>query len=153
MIQRIQSIYLFLVFVLAVLVIFFPIVDFQADSQLFSLRISGFSGAEGIENLPNTSVISILTALLGILAIGTIFQFSNRKFQMKLNGVALLVNFGLLISIFLITDRTAALETVFDKPEYTYGAFFPIASVLFIILANRSIRKDEALVKQSERLR
>ncbi len=153
MIQRIQSVYLLLVFILAALVIFFPIVEFHADNQTFYLRVFGFSGADGIENLPNASIIGILTAALGIISIGTIFQFSNRKLQMKLNGVALLVNFGLLISIFLITDKAVALEKVYDNLEYTYGAFFPIASVLFIILANRSIRKDEALVKQSERLR
>jgi peptidoglycan/LPS O-acetylase OafA/YrhL len=153
MLQRIQSVYLFLVFVMIGLMIFFPLAEFESDHIQFYLNIFEFENADGVEGLPNPMIIGILTAILGIITIGTIFQFSNRKLQMKLNAVSLLINFGLLISIFLIVDKTAALGQVSDTPEYTYGSFFPMVSVLLIILANRSIRKDEALVKQSERLR
>lgn len=153
MIQRIQSLYLFLVFILTALILFFPITEFYIQGQSFYLHVFSFENAEGIKGLPNPSIIGILTALLCISSLGSIFQFGNRKLQVKVNAVSLLLNFGVLGSIFYISDKVAAIDLVFKQPEYTYGAFFPIASVLFIILANRSIRKDEALVKQSERIR
>ena len=153
MLQRKQSLYLFVVFILVGLMVFFPLVEFQASEYNFTMNLFYFVGAGDLGGLPNPSVIGILTALLGVVSLGTIFQFSNRKLQMKLNGLSLLLNFGILLSIFFITDKVAAMEEVGDKPQYLVAAFFPVASVLFIVLANRSIRKDEALVKQSERIR
>jgi len=153
MIQRIQSLWLFLVFLMATLMLFFPMAEFQADTQIFTLTVFNVEGAEGIAGIPNPSLIGILTAVLGVLALGSIFQFKNRKLQMKINMAAMLVNMGLLLTIFIIADKIADLENVAEDYSFLLGSWFPIAGILFLILANRSIRKDEALVKQSERLR
>jgi hypothetical protein len=91
--------------------------------------------------------------LVGFFDIGNIFQFKNRKLQIKINMVAMLVNMGLLVAIFVIADKIAALDTVADEYDYLYGSWFPVAGILFLVLANKGIRKDEALVRQSERLR
>jgi len=154
MIQRVQSIYLFLVFVVAVVLIFFPLATFSVGDNIFNMTIMGFDGADslGLE-LPNNMVIGILTALLGVLSLYTIFQFKNRKLQMKLNMISMLINFGLLAAIFIYSDMVAALDQVSADFQYDMASYFPIASVLFLILANRNIRADEKLVRQSERLR
>ena len=36
---------------------------------------------------------------------------------------------------------------------YSYGFYFPVAALAFQFLANRGIKKDEALVRSVERLR
>lgn len=153
MLQRIQTLYLFLVFLAAALMLFFPLVEFISGSITIYLKVFSIEHSEGIDGLPNPSVIGFLVAALGVISMGSIFQFQNRRFQMKINAVALLVNFGLLVAIFLVSDKIAANDLVNDKPDYLFGAYLPVVSVLFLILANRSIRKDEALVKQSERIR
>ena len=154
MIQRVQSIYLFLVFVVAVVLIFFPLATFHTADHIFQMNIMGFSGAEELGlNLPNVMAIGILTALLGMISLFTIFQFKNRKLQMKLNMVSMLVNFGLLGAIFFYADRISAMEAVNPEFSYDVAAYFPIVSVLLLILANRNIRGDEKLIRQSERLR
>ena len=154
MIQRVQSIYLFLVFIVAVVLIFFPLATFHTSDHIFQMNIMGFSGAENLDlNLPNVMVIGILTALLGMLSLFTIFQFKNRKLQMKLNMGSMLINFGLLAAIFIYSDNIAAIEGVNSTFSYDIAAYFPIVSVLLLILANRNIRADEKLVRQSERLR
>ena len=154
MIQRVQSIYLFLVFVVAVVLMFFPLASFSAGEHIFNMNIMGFDGAEdlGIE-LPNIMIIGILTALLGAMSLFTIFQFKNRKLQMKLNMVNMLINFGLLAAIFFYSDMIAAMDAVSSEFRYDIAAYFPIASVLLLILSNRNIRADEKLIRQSERLR
>jgi len=154
MIQRVQSIYLFLVFVVAVVLMFFPLATFNVGEHIFNMNIMGFEGADelGIK-LPNVIIIGILTALLGALSLFTIFQFRNRKLQMKLNMVSMLINFGLLIAIFMYSDSVAAMDAVASEFHYDIAAYFPIASVLLLILSNRNIRADEKLVRQSERLR
>jgi len=153
MIQRIQTLWLFLVLLMASLVLFFPIASFNAETQQLTLTVFSVEGAGDMAGIPNPSIIGILTAILGVLALGNIFQFKNRKLQIKINMVAMLVNMGLLVAIFVIADKIAALDTVADEYDYLYGSWFPVAGILFLVLANKGIRKDEALVRQSERLR
>ena len=153
MIQRIQTLWLFLVFLMAALTMFFPLATFHgANGELMKMGIFAVEGAGDIA-VPNVSVIGVLVALLAVLGMGNIFQFNNRKRQLKINMVAMLVNMGLVIAIFLLADKIAALDDVLDKYDFEFAAYFPVASVLFLILANRNIRKDEALVKQADRIR
>ncbi len=47
------------------------------------------------------------------------------------------------------------IRTQLEHYEVSYGPgiFFPIISLLFILLANRAIRKDENLVRAADRIR
>jgi len=36
---------------------------------------------------------------------------------------------------------------------YQFGMYIPLISLVFLVLASRAIRKDEALIKSSDRLR
>ncbi len=156
MIQRIQSVYLALVFIIVAVFSFLPLVIFHAGDQVFYMSVFRFEGAENLafaNDLPNIWPLPILTALLGILALLSIFRYKNRNQQLKINMFNMLVNFGLLISVFLYADNVANIIDVNNKLSYDVGAYFPIITILLLILANRSIRKDEKLVKAADRLR
>lgn len=156
MIQRIQSVYLGLVFIIVAVFSFLPLVIFKSGEHVFYMNIFRFEGIENLafaDMLPNIWPIPILTALLGVLAGVSIFRYKNRSQQLKINMLNMLINFGLLISVFLYADSVAQLNEVSDKIIYDIGAYFPIVTVLLLILANRSIRKDEKLVKAADRLR
>ncbi len=152
MIQRIQTVFLFLVFVVALLLIFFPLASFNIDGSVFQMNIMGFDGVDHLDTeVPNNMAIGILDALLGIISLFAIFQFKNRKLQMKIVMINMLINFALLAAIFYYADFVATSLSI--KADYDIAAYFPIVSVLLLILANRNIRADEKLVRQSERLR
>jgi nitric oxide reductase large subunit len=152
MIQRVQSIFLFLVFVVSVILIFFPLASFNIDGSVFQMNIMGFNGIDSLDvELPNVMLIGVLTALLGVMSLFTIFRFKNRKLQMKLIMINLFINFGLLGAIFYYSDSVANMLDI--KPDYDIAAYFPVVSVLLLILANRNVRADEKLIRQSERLR
>jgi len=152
MIQRIQTVFLFLVFLVAILLMFFPLASFHIDESVFQMNLFGFDGANHLDaEMPNIMAIGILDALLGIMALFAIFQFKNRKFQMKLVMIIMLINFGLLAAIFYYAEQVGTSLDI--KANYDIAAYFPIVSVLFLIYANRNIRADEKLVRQSERLR
>lgn len=156
MIQRIQSVYLVLVFIIIAVLSFLPLVLFHTEDQIFIMNLFRFEGVESFSfasSLPNIWPIAILAALMGILAGVSIFRYKNRSQQLKLNMLNMLVNFGLLISIFLYADTVAQLPEVTDKLSYDLGAYFPIVTVVLLILANRNIRKDEKMVKAADRLR
>jgi hypothetical protein len=36
---------------------------------------------------------------------------------------------------------------------YQFGMYIPLISLIFLVLASRAIRKDEELIKSSDRLR
>ena len=156
MIQRVQSIYLILIFVLVGVMSFLPLVIFQTSDHVFYMNLFYFEGVEHLSfafDLPNIWPIAALAIVLALLSVYSLFRFQNRKQQMLLNMINMLVNFGLLISIFLYADSVASFADVKGEVIYDVAAYFPIVTVLLLILANRNIRKDEKMVKQSDRLR
>ncbi len=156
MIQRVQSIYLILIFVLVGVMSFLPLVIFQTSDHIFYMNLFYFEGVEHLSfavDLPNIWPIAALAIVLALLSVYSLFRFQNRKQQMLLNMINMLVNFGLLISIFLYADSVASFADVKGEVIYDVAAYFPIVTVLLLILANRNIRKDEKLVKESDRLR
>jgi len=156
MIQRVQTIYLALVFILIAIMLFLPVVVFHAGDVVFYMNIFRFEGIENLafaEQLPNIWPLPIFGGFLGIISLVSIFRYNNRKQQMFINMIALMFNFALLAGIFLFADNVAAFEEVNNKVIYDVAAYFPIITVLLLILANRNIRKDEKLVKSADRLR
>ncbi len=156
MIQRIQSIYLALVFILIAIMSFLPVVVFHTADAVFYMNIFRFEGVDNmsfIAELPNIWPLAIFASLLAILSGFSIFKYKNRKLQMTINMVAMLMNFGLLGFTFYYSDVVSQIKEVAFEPTFDVAAFFPIATVLLLILANRNIRKDEKLVRESERLR
>jgi hypothetical protein len=156
MIQRVQSIYLALIFILVAVMSFLPLVVFQTVDHIFYMNIFRFEGVENLEfvaNLPNIWPIGVLASILAVLSIYSLVNYKNRKQQMLVNMFNMLINFALLIAIFLYADNVASIENVNNEVIYDVAAYFPIATVLLLILANRNIRKDEKLVKEADRLR
>ncbi len=156
MIQRVQTIYLAIVFILVAVMSFLPIVVFHTGDLFFYMSIFRFEGVDAIpfaSKLPNIWPLPVFAALLGVISLVSIFRYNNRKQQMFINMIALMFNFALLAGIFLFADKTASLPEVDNKIIYDVAAYFPVVTVLMLILANRNIRKDEKLVKSADRLR
>lgn len=135
MIQRKQSIYLFL-----------------------AALVSGVS--TGFANLwmdikgwiqPTDDAISLALFLISaILALVVIFLFKNRKLQMNLIKVAIVLN---ILLIGYLAYRLSTLPGGFSDSEKGIGLFAPFTSIILLLLANRFIKKDEALVKSIDRFR
>ena len=84
------------------------------------------------------------------LAIITIFMFKNRKFQFVLGRLNIILNFFLL-GLFVYQSLNVSGET--NVSEKGIGILLPIISIVFLVLANKAIKKDEDLVKSVDRLR
>ncbi len=134
MIQRVQTVYLFLALLSSLLGCFyFPIIE---GPELSSLAMNDI-----------TYLISfVLSALLSLLAV---FSYKDRKRQVVLGRLVVIINFvlfGLILYLYF---------TAYDTSSFTLGtgSFMPIASVILTSLANRAIMKDESLVRAAERFR
>lgn len=79
-----------------------------------------------------------------------VFKYKNRQTQFVLNRLGLLLNL-FLVGFFVYRSLTISGET--EVSEKGIGLLMPVVSIVFLVLANKAIKKDEALVKSADRLR
>ena len=136
MIQRIQSVYLVIVALMSSVLPFF--VNLWSDTQGIAVYAN------------NELLISITFYISAAMALWTIFLFKNRKNQFVVNRLNMILNLFLL-GFFVYRSLNLSGETLVS--EKGIGMLIPIFSIIFLVLANRAIKKDEDLVKSVDRLR
>ena len=131
MLQRIQSLYT---------------LGFISITLLYSLRFP-----ISLKVNPNTFqwILSYTPYLVAILAFVSLFLFSKRKVQIRLNTFILLSSIG--YEAFSIIQVFEQFKTL--KELILIHCALVFLSWLFLILANRYIKKDEALIRSVDRLR
>ena len=136
MIQRIQTLYLALVaLVAAILPFFVPLWSTESGSGFFAK-----------DNL----MIAVLFYGISILAVIAIFLYKKRQNQFVVNRLNMILNLFLL-GFFVYRSLNLSGETAVS--EKGIGMLIPVFSIVFLVLANRAIKKDEDLVKSVDRLR
>lgn len=154
MIQRIQSLFLFLAFVCVALLFVFPVADLLYPEGRYTLYIMGLykSQPEMADKIFTSIPLIVLAAASAILSIVTVFMFKARPKQIRNNRINLLITATLIILIFFYIDKAVSISPDSSK-TYSVGIVFPIIALVFILLANRAIKKDEALVRSADRIR
>ena len=136
MIQRIQTIYLVIsALVIGALFLWFPVI---LDPD----------GAPVIER--GEPLVAGLIFFSLALAVLSILSFKNRQRQFVLNRLNIISNF-VLLGVFVYRSLTLSGETLVS--EKGIGVLLPIISIVFLVLANKAIKRDEDLVKSVDRLR
>jgi hypothetical protein len=154
MIQRIQSLFLLLAAVCPALLFLLPYAGFQLDGRHHDLLVCGLTGTEGtgategVMSLPTIAV----TILCVLIPLYVIFLYRKRLLQIKLAKLTIFLNAGLMVLMFAVADKVSVMLSGSDR-SYSLGAVFPIFAIIFLILAIRSIRKDEELVRSADRIR
>ncbi len=142
MIQRIQTVYLFLIAILSCALIFVFNLWQISEAKVFAFDL--FS-AEGMLH----KLVPVFFVLSGLVALGTIFLYKNRQLQFVLGRIIILINLFLLgILIYLSLNLPGEVSS-----EKGIGMFIPTIVVLLSVMANKAIKKDEDLVKSVDRLR
>lgn len=155
MIQRIQSVFLFLAVVFAGLLFVCPIASFDYGNDLMTLTILNVENQQDALYFSNTYTLPLLivTILMSVVPLFTIFKFKNRNLQLKLSSLTVFLNAVFCGLIFLYytsnIQKTIASETV----TYLFGAYIPLINMVLAVLAMRWIKKDIELIKSVDRLR
>lgn len=149
MLQRIQSVFLFLAGGASFGMFGLPFASTDeaiAQSDLF---------ADSVYTVTDHIALTILFVLAGALSLAAIFLFKNRPLQINLSRVAFVASIiGLVLGIILfINDEITKNAEAMPNPEDGIGVLLPILAAVFLLLAMRYIRKDEKLVRSSDRLR
>jgi len=134
MIQRVQSLYL-LGALLANVAYYF---------------MGQINGASGQNQWSLDSVEVTLEMVLMVLIVWSIFKFKQRLHQFVLNRLSIILNF-VLVGVFAY--QSLNLPGEISVSQKGIGVLLPIISIVFLVLANKAIKRDEDLVKSVDRLR
>ena len=146
MIQRIQSIYLFLAAAAGFGMLALPFATTASSVTTSSLF------ADASYNVNDNIGLLVLFAVAGAMALAAIFLFNKRSVQMKIAQFSIVANVvGLVLAIILFWQDGLISSDVAVNDGV--GAYLPFAFLLFGILALRAIGKDDKLVKSMDRLR
>ena len=147
-IQRIQSIYLLIAVILMVVFAFFPALSFElADKTvLYGALESGRAGSMHINPLLITLII-----LIAVLAFIDIFLFKNLQRQMTVCFVDIIIGLAMLIAIcvqaFVVGNREG--WTV----SWQWYVLLPVLSIIFLMMAHKSMSNDKKKLRDADRLR
>lgn len=130
MIQRIQTLYLFAAAIFSALAAFLlPMYVLDGNSFAATANASTFGGFGG-----SMAFFS-----------GAILLYRNRKVQLLIVRLGMLVNLLVLGSLIMIIQGEGAAAS--------YGVVVPFINVVVAFMASRGIQKDEAKVRSLDRLR
>lgn len=136
MIQRVQTVWMFLAAILVFL----------------TLQFSFYNGTLAADNTyhavmaTDNFLLLILTSALGTGIVIDIFLFKNRTIQSRIILLAIIME---CVIIFLYIKETNKYST----GSFTLWSAFHILIIIFLILAARGIYKDSKLIRDSNRLR
>ncbi len=131
MIQRIQSIYL-MVAAIAMTLISFKVPVYTLNETLFMAQ--------------DDTKMFILTIVGAIFSLLGLFMFKNRKFQMKLIRLTVLIQMIIGVRLFMLLNK---FEVVLNNTLLFLMAF----SLIALIMAYRGVKKDNDLVRSVDRIR
>ncbi len=130
MIQRIQTVYLLAAALFTGALFFTPFMFVQTERIMYT----------------DSLTFTILISITSLISFADIFCYKNRIMQMRIAMMNTLILFGFQcwIAYIFFTTKGAAFSTT---------ALFPLISMVLLLLAFRSIARDEALVQSADRLR
>ena len=156
MIQRIQTLYLFIVVIAMSLTLFVPsmrtISPEGIDYALSTLH--GFYPIEqgGFHLNGVTMWLTITNIVILLIALFTIFTYKWRVIQMRFSSFNMVLLIGY-YAIFFFTRYVVLQQNPMDSTTLSWPIILPFISAILTYLALRAIAKDEALVRSLDRLR
>jgi hypothetical protein len=158
MIQRIQTVYLSLAVIAAILTFFFPYAHFYSgDIKVAEYAMFGVFNVQS-KTLEMSGVYGFPEWAMGALAVliplVAILLYKNRPVQYRVARLAYLVNMAYVAYLFFAIDEVNG--TLFSgelSVMHHVGFYLPVAAIVLAFLGVRGIKKDEDLVKSLDRIR
>ena len=148
MLQRIQSLYLLIATGSIGLMLTFPFLtstEKVTGSMLLSDQVFDFN---------DHLAIPIIFGMVALISLIAIFLFKNRKLQLTLTGLSLILIIGGMGFLgFLCGADFGNKSDVISNLQPAIGISTPFLMIIFIAMARGRIKKDEALIRSANRLR
>lgn len=148
--QRIQTLFLAVTIIALLISLILPLWQGQLGGSTIVLTPFYLLNGDQYNYIPYSAIAMLAVAGITIALI-EMRRFDNRIVQMKLGALNTLLLAGLMICVYVFTNNLTTQYPI-SSPNQT-SLFLIFAAVLCNWLALRFIRRDERLVRDSERLR
>lgn len=147
MIQRIQTVYLFISTLLIGLLFLWPFAEIVNEGVLYLFNYKGIilDGTLKENGFSIAVLIGIIMALHGV----AILNYKNRIRQIRIIVFTILLMLGLFGMFFFFTYYSFSDAQI----SFKISILFPVVAIILDYLAIRAIGKDEALIRSIHRIR
>lgn len=153
MIQRKQTIFLFVAIILTVVCLCMPIGNLKTintlgsdESVIYNLWITNSSGIYDFKVWPLFAIL-LITCPIAIIAI---FTYHNRITQSRFCMFNILLTLGWYVVYAMIALN---LQENGSKLHMSFFVVLPLISIILYFMARKAILADEALVRSADRIR
>ncbi len=155
MIQRVQTIYLFIASLLVTLSLFMPLAFFATNDQFFNLYAIGLRGVEGGDVVQGTIYMFALLIVCAILPFVNIFLYNNRMLQIRLCCVeaVLLIGANIIMGVYFFLSYRVFADFAISTQGFKPALIFPLVAIFFTYLAGRGVLADEIKIRSIDRIR
>ena len=156
MIQRKQTLFLFLAVIAYALCLFLPVMGIVpqgmgADAMVYNLGT--VSGDGGIQMEATCMPLFLLCAVSAVIALVAIFMYKNRKLQINLCSIGMLFSVLWCIDYALLFFGIVGLPEVEGTRQLKFAACLPVISIILVAMAKKGVSDDEKLVRAADRIR
>src|ERR1700761_9178784 len=150
MIQRVQSIYLFLASLAIFALYLFPLLHNAGPIPMTIMVTGSYIEGPGVQAMATHFVaLSAVTAIIGLVPLVIIFLYKNRKQQIALCYSAILVIIG--YSFWIAQTAKGVMNgQLLHFGNYGIGMLLCPLAIVLLIAAIRSIQRDEKLIKSAD---
>lgn len=153
MIQRIQSVFLFVAAIVTIILLFIPIGDIYTAEAQYTFTCFNVHLPNG-QVVMSTLYIALILILSACISIYAIFKYKDRMKQTKIVSVNMLVFLvAIMLMIWVYPDFLFPKKFEMAGFRFNYWIMIFVLPPVCMFLANRFIRKDERLVRSADRLR
>lgn len=147
-IQRIQTVYLIIAIILMVVSAFFPALSFELGGREFVYGALE-TGKVGVTHFD--PLMLMLIVLISLLALIDIFLYKNLQRQMTVCFVDIIIGLAMLVAICIQAYMVGTRDGV--TLTWQWYLALPVLSIIFLMLAHKSMSKDKKMLRDSDRLR
>ena len=152
MIQRRQTLFLFLGIVALLLCLFFPVLRIDSDGMggsvlLFNIGQRMADGTLSFSNWPMFALLAIACAM----SVVDIFLYKKRKLQAKVCLWSVILCLAWYAFVALVYSHRGLF--VEGNIHIKFSACLPLVAIIFFVMAYKRIIADEKLVRAADRIR
>jgi len=151
MIQRIQTVFLFMSALVMSLLFFNHLASIESLDKKAELWLSGVKDSATGDYLLQSWPLSVLVIIIILIYLITIFLYKKRELQMRFIIYAIILTVGLIGFVAFYGIQGA--NQIDGRITMDYFSVMPVVAVIFNILAWRGIRRDYLMLKAVDRIR
>jgi len=154
MIQRIQTVYYFLMVLVCIAMFFVPLAYFETSEGAIKWGIGGFDSliSPGDSDFMHTLFPGILAGISGVVSLLALLMYRQRPMQIRISRINMIIIILFIASLFYVVHLTGERSTVI-RYAYLPWAYLSLLLPILNYLAIGAIRRDERKVRAADRLR